>query len=273
MSHPKPIVLWCHPRSVSSALERAFMQRPDFKCLHEPYGDPYYYNLSERLSKRYTDDEIRSNHPTKMTIQYSDVTSQLLSSPGHGKRIFSKDMAQYIVSPDTQEVIVTLENLRKMDNVFLIRSPALSCPSYYRCCIGSAAQETHFAHYDPNEAGYRELRILFDYIRLHGVNGSNSVVLIDADTLTADPEATLKLVCEKIGVQWDQRMLTWKKEKVKEFEKWPGFHTDAENSTGFRTQVNSGNHNRDEELPRIVQQTIDENMPIYEYLKSFALIT
>ena len=144
MSQPKPIVLWCHPRSVSSALERAFMQRPDFKCLHEPYGDPFHFNLSERLSNRYTDEEIRSEHADKMGIQYADVTRELLGSPGDGKRIFSKDMAQYIVSPDKEEVIVTLENLRKMNHIFLIRSPKLSCPSYYRCCMGDAIKETNF---------------------------------------------------------------------------------------------------------------------------------
>src|SRR5438270_299053 len=209
MSQPKPIVLWCHPRSVSSALERAFMQRPDFKCLHEPYGDPFHFNLSERLSNRYTDEEIRSEHADKMGIQYADVTRELLGSPGDGKRIFSKDMAQYIVSPDKEEVIVTLENLRKMNHIFLIRSPKLSCPSYYRCCMGDAIKETNFKDYDPKEAGYRELRILFDYIRKHGINGTNSMILIDAETLTANPEGTLKRVCEELGVDWDPKMLSW----------------------------------------------------------------
>jgi hypothetical protein len=271
MTQQKPIILWCHPRSVSSALERAFMQRPDFKCLHEPYGEPFHYNLSERLSQRYTDEEILRDHVDKMDITYANVTSELLSPPADGKRIFSKDMAQYIVnrSKDGDQVIVTTENLKKMNHIFLIRSPKLACPSYYRCCMGDASKETNFSHYDPEEAGYRELRTLFDHINENGINGSNHIVLIDAETLTSDPERTLRHVCDKIGVEWDSRMLSWESGKVEEFSKWPGFHKDAENSTGFKARVN-GNHEKDDELPEIVHQTIAENMPIYEYLKSFA---
>jgi Sulfotransferase domain len=268
----KPIVLWCHPRSVSSAFERAFMQRPDFKCLHEPYGEPFYYNLSERLSQRYTDEEIKRDHSSKKDITYSQITTELVSPRADGKRIFSKDMAQYIVRSGEhgEEFMVSLENLNKMTHVFLIRSPKLACPSYYRCCIGDAGSETNFSHYDPEEAGYRELRALFDYLNEHGVNRSNPILMIDAETLTSNPEGTLRYVCEKIGADWDPKMLSWKSGKVEEFSKWPGFHGDAENSTGFRQKVN-GNHDQDGQLPEIVHQTISENMPVYEYLKSFAL--
>jgi len=158
-----------------------------------------------------------------------------------------------------------------MNHIFLIRSPTLACPSYYRCCVGDARKETNFTHYDPEEAGYRELRSLFDSIRKSNVTGdSSALVVIDAETLTSNPEATLKRVCEKIGLEWDEKMLSWKSGRVEEFAKWPGFHKDAENSTGFQKKVN-GHHKEDSELPEIVHQTIKENMPVYEYLKEFAL--
>jgi len=259
---------------VSSALERAFMQREDFKCLHEPYGEPFHYNLEERLSQRYTDDEIRRDFADRMDITYRQVTNELLSPLENGKRIFSKDMAQYIVKSaplkeKEDEFVVSLEDLRQMNHIFLIRSPKLACPSYYRCCVGDATKDTGFSHYDPEEAGYRELRSLFDHVHKHGINGSNAIVVVDAQTLTTDPERTLRYICERIGVNWDSKMLSWKSGKVEEFSKWPGFHKDAENSTGFRAKVN-GSHENDEELPDIVHQTIEENMPVYEYLKSFA---
>ena len=114
----------------------------------------------------------------------------------------------------------------------------------------------------------KKVRTLFDYIRENRVNGNTSLVMIDADTLTGIPEATLKYVCEKVGLEWDPGMLSWKKGKVEEFSKWPGFHKDAENSTGFKAA--NGNHKNDAELPDIVHQTIEENIPVYEYLKSFA---
>lgn len=250
------------------------MQRADFKCLHEPYGEPFHYNLDERLSQRYSDDEIRKNHSDRMDATYGQITSELLTPREDGKRIFSKDMAQYIVklsgsSDREDQLVVSVEDLRQMNHIFLIRSPELACPSYFRCCVGDAAKETNFSHYDPDEAGYRELRALFDHVRKLGFNGSNAVVVIDAETLTGDPEATLRYVCEQIGVDWDPKMLSWKSGRVEEFTKWPGFHKDAENSTGFKPKLN-GNHKANGVLPEIVHQTIKQNMPVYEYLKGFA---
>lgn len=71
------------------------------------------------------------------------------------------------------------------------------------------------------------------------MNGSHAVGVIDAETLTREPEETLQYVCREIGVEWDAKMLSWKKGKmeefsVEEFSKWPGFHNDAENCTGFQ---------------------------------------
>jgi hypothetical protein len=244
------------------------MQRQDFKCLHEPYGEPFHYNLEERLSRRYTDDEIRRDHAEKMGTTYADVTAELLSPITH-KRIFSKDMAQYIVdiAHGEEKFVVPVEKLKMMNHVFLIRSPQLACPSYYRCCIGDSSKETNFSHYDPEEAGYRELRTLFDRVKDNGIDGSNALVVIDAETLTSDPQRTLRYVCEEIGVEWDEKMLSWESGTVREFAKWPGFHKEAENSTGFKAERNGDN---EEELPEIVHRTIEENMPIYEYLRSFA---
>ena len=86
----------------------------------------------------------------------------------------------------------------------------------------------------------------------------------DAKTLTPQPEQILKYICERIGVTWDSKMLSWKSRKVEEFSMEHGFHKDGENSTGFQAKVN-GNHDQDGELPEIVHQTIAENMPLYEY--------
>jgi len=169
------------------------MQRSEFKCLHEPYGNPFYYNLSERISRRHTDEEIKRDHRDKMDITYGQITRRIITPTADGKQIFSKDMAQYIVN-DKGEVIILNDDLEKMHHVFLIRSPKLACPSYYRCCVGDAINETNFSHYDPAEAGYHELRVRFDHIRRHGINGSNAVLVIDAETLTANPEETLKHV-------------------------------------------------------------------------------
>jgi hypothetical protein len=59
-------------------------------------------------------------------------------------------------------------------------------------------------------------------------------------------------------------MLSWESGKVKEFEKWPGFHADAENSTCFEVKKKEV-----EVVPEMVKKAIRENLPVYEYLSQF----
>jgi hypothetical protein len=44
------------PRSVSTALERVFVERGDFKVFHEPFSVSYYYS-PERRSDRFAGTE------------------------------------------------------------------------------------------------------------------------------------------------------------------------------------------------------------------------
>ncbi|KAJ5826662.1 hypothetical protein N7447_003425 [Penicillium robsamsonii] len=53
----KPIFVATHPRACSTAFERVFMtQRDTIQCVHEPFGDAFYYG-PERLSSRFAGDE------------------------------------------------------------------------------------------------------------------------------------------------------------------------------------------------------------------------
>nr|WP_293108444.1 hypothetical protein [Okeania sp. SIO2F4] len=38
----KIVVLWAHPRSLSTVFERIMMERGDFKIFHEPFAYVYY---------------------------------------------------------------------------------------------------------------------------------------------------------------------------------------------------------------------------------------
>lgn len=81
---PAPIVLWSHPRSVSTAFTRAILTRDDFHVLHEPYSEPCYYNAQECLFERYAKRESNTT--------YADITRAILTPPP-GKTNFAKDMA------------------------------------------------------------------------------------------------------------------------------------------------------------------------------------
>ena len=107
----------------------------------------------------------------------------------------------------------------------------------------------------PEEAGYYELRRLFDYLKDTGLVGpavcgqDNSgieidpekveICVIDADDLLDDPEGIMRQYCTSIGLDFNQSMLNWDSEDAHEFakqqfEKWDGFHDDAINSRDLK---------------------------------------
>lgn len=260
-SNGKPIVLWCVPRSVSTAFERAFQQREDMVTMHEPYGDSFYFG-PERLSDRYSAEYCEAHESNQVTFE---KVSTEITSGIRGKRIFSKDMAYYIVRKDVaahpeNPTVVPLDVLRDMKHTFLIRSPKKSIPSYYRLCQGKEAEATGFKYFDPLEAGFKEIEILYNFVK-HNIDPDT--ILIDADDLTEQPEKVIQAFCENVGIKFDKRMLQWEPSQVESFKKWQGFHNDCQQSTGFGQNVAK---KKEIELPSIVEESIVENIPIYEAL-------
>lgn len=246
------IFLITHPRSASTATERSFMSRKDTNSIHEPFGEPYYYG-PERLNNRYSQEQVSTSEYKNITYaQVMENLNKALEKDGKDQHVFVKDMAQYIIPYDkdaklsssfdqskqhTNVTILPDEEFSKFNYVILIRSPHLSVPSYYTCCIPPKNEKTGFDHYRSDEAGYRELRKLYDYWKNNGGNP----LIIDAEDLAKDPKTVLQKVCEHGNIPFDESMLSWSDndENVKaKFAKWPGFHDDAMKSTGFRIKEN-----------------------------------
>lgn len=97
----KPIFVATHPRACSTAFERVFMTRRDtLDCIHEPFGDAFYFG-PERLSERYADDEEARIKSGFSNITYRDVMDDILSRVGtQKKRLFIKDIAHYLFPLD-----------------------------------------------------------------------------------------------------------------------------------------------------------------------------
>jgi hypothetical protein len=156
--------------------------------------------------------------------------------------------------------IVPREVLERFHFTFLIRHPKHSIPSYYRCCIPPLLERTNFAPFLPEEAGYVELRRMFDYCKDTGLVGPKvcgrddmvvdnggkpdsgiEICVIDADDLLDDPEGILRKYCASIGIKFEPEMLQWDNEEDhrfarEQFEKWNGFHDDAINSKDLKAR-------------------------------------
>ncbi|KAG5370413.1 hypothetical protein CJU90_1783 [Yarrowia sp. C11] len=319
------IFVMTHPRATSTAFERCFLSRDELHCIHEPFGDPYYFG-PERMSDRFSPKELEGNQFEKTT--FADVLETLNDDESGGKRIMMKDMAQYFIPPldgaveglnnppgvaksilsseKCKEMVRGLEEvpaelaqvnptnlpanvLSNLDYVFLIRPPHLSVPSYYRCCIPPRVEETGWTHYRSSEAGYRELRLMYDYVtKLRKERGLPAPIVIDSTDLIGNPEVTLQKVCKALNLEWDPQMLVWgenRERDVKMFEKWKGFHDDALGSSGFRPNpelIQKGEYKTDfptwekswtekfgPEASKIISDSVKEHIDDYNYLRQF----
>jgi len=151
---------------------------------------------------------------------------------------------------------------------FLIRHPKHSIPSYYRCCIPPLQEMTGFDYFRPDEAGYSELRRLFDYLRSvdhigPGIAGAEKsskegedgrpvgtqtgksknvdICLVDADDLLDKPQEIIEAFCESVGIDYSAKMLEWDEESqehaIKVFASWKGFHEDAIHSNELKPRA------------------------------------
>ncbi|KXH48852.1 hypothetical protein CNYM01_04868 [Colletotrichum nymphaeae SA-01] len=73
----KPIFCATHPRACSTAFERVFMSRRDkLACVHEPFGDAFYYG-PERTGERFENDAEGREKSGFAETTYADVLRQI----------------------------------------------------------------------------------------------------------------------------------------------------------------------------------------------------
>ncbi|KAI4228879.1 MAG: hypothetical protein L6R36_001297 [Xanthoria steineri] len=280
----QPIFLMTHPRSCSTAFERAMMAHPEVSTyFHEPFGDAFYLG-PERLCERYPEHDNSTNEDMTYGAILHDIVSK--ASKHQPNPVFAKDFAYHLIPPQrplepmarsvaepnepvhepSNPCLLPTRVLRKFRFTFLIRHPCFSVPSLYRCTVEPLSHMTGWHYFLPSEAGYAQLRQLFDYLRQQGLLGSDEeqskiddsftanhassatasdtrkdgsdICLIDAEDLLRDPAATLQAYCAHVGLNFDPRMLAWDSPEQdilarQTFDKWKGFHEDAIQSKGL----------------------------------------
>lgn len=190
----------------------------------------------------------------------------------NAKEVETKDGYPYPTAAEPgNPTIMPTELLKQFHFTFLIRHPRSSIPSYLRCCIPPLVEMTGFEYFDPKEAGYAELRRLFDYLKsvgqigpkvagrddsANGVNGTHAngtngdagekieICLVDADDMLDDPYAMIEKYCNSVGIEYSPKMLKWDEPHLQahakeQFEKWKGFHEDAIDSSELKPRTHA----------------------------------
>lgn len=210
MERAVSIALWTHPRSVSTAFERYFLERRDFQVFHEEFAAVYQANGS-RADLPHA--QLSAAGPRDYATVRDRMEQARLSGP-----VFHKDMCYHALD----SLIADHDYLAGQANVFLLRTPEEAVLS-----LATIHPEMDF-----DCIGYAEMPVLFDHVRQ--ATGQAPLV-IDSGDLTRDPEATLRLVCRYAGVPFDPAALAWEAEMPSHWNSWAAWHSEASRSTGITT--------------------------------------
>ena len=232
MPHSKPVALWAVPRSISTALERVFVERGDFKVFHEPFSVSYY--SPDRRSDRFAETEAKQEY------EYAEILALMLSV--EDRAVYFKDMAYHIAG------IMSREFVSRFTNTFIIRDPAPVISSLSR----------FWPDFTPEEIGYEQQHRLFGL----AVENGEEPAVVDAADLIRDPEGTIKAYCEKIDVPFVAEALSWQPGPVPDWEMWTEWHEETQESTGIKSQPLED----DTEVPAGLESVYDRCLPYYQEL-------
>jgi len=239
----KRIAMWSGPRNISTAMMRSFSSRPDCFVSDEPFYGAF-------LKETGADHPMRDEVIASMETDWGKVAGAMAGDPSDGSPLwYQKQMAHHMAGP------IAPDDLRGVINAFLIRDPAQMAASYAR-----KREEVTAA-----DLGLSAQRAFFD--RESDRLGRTPPVVDSADVL-ADPEATLKLLCRALEIDWDSAMLRWPAGRHPQDGAWaPHWYGRVEESTGFER----AGRDRKPDLEECLQRVADDCMEDYRHLSHFAL--
>ena len=178
------MAMWSGPRNISTAMMRAWGNRPDTFVVDEPF---YAYYLKATGKEHPGADEVIAAGETDWQKVVARLTGPVLG----GKRIlFQKQMTHHLL-PE-----VDRRWLSQMTNCFLIRDPREVIASYVRKREDTALEDL----------GFVQQAEIFNLVRSH----TKSVPpVVDAKDVLENPERMLRLLCGEVGVEFNKSMLSW----------------------------------------------------------------
>jgi hypothetical protein len=243
------IAMWSGPRNISTAMMRAWGNRPDTFAIDEPF---YAYYLKETGADHPGAAEVIAAGETdwrKIVEQCGTGLglprrSEAEAGAPTGKKIFYQKQMTHHLLPE-----VSRDWLREVTNCFLIRDPADVITSY----IKKNREPT------VEDLGFVQQAEIFDFVRQQ--TGSAPPV-IDADDVLCDPERMLRLLCGAIGVEFSDAMLSWAPGPRETDGVWPKYwYAEVECSTAFAPY-----RERKTEVPESLHEVHARCREIYEEL-------
>lgn len=204
------IAMWSGPRNISTALMRAWENRPDTTVHDEPL---YAHYLHQTGLPHPGAADIIAAQPT----DWRDVAAHLIGPvPGGHAIYYQKHMTHHLLPHIEREWVLELAN------AFLIRQPAEVLISLAKVLPDATIDQT----------GIPQQHALFQYIR-----EQTGIIppVIDARDVLEDPRRLLSALCKCLGVPFTEAMLSWPPGPRPTDGVWaPHWYASVEKSTGFQ---------------------------------------
>jgi hypothetical protein len=240
------LAMWSGPRNISTAMMRSWGNRPDTVVEDEPF---YAHYLQATGLEHPGRDEVIARHETDWRTVAERMTSAPLPA---GTRIhYQKHMTHHLLPHMGRDW------LDGVTHAFLIRDP--------RAMVASL--EVKLGDFDLLATGLPQQVEIFEYVRAR--TGSVPPVVDAADVLRR-PEATLRALCEALGVEFRSDMLQWPPGRRDTDGIWARhWYERVERSTGF--EAPSPSRAPPLPLPAPLSGIEARCRPLYEMLRAHRL--
>ena len=229
--------MWSGPRNISTAMMRAWENRLDTFVVDEPF---YAHYLSKNRVEHPGREEVLLNGE----IDSYKVSQGLVKDISNSHKVYyQKHMTHHLLDS------VNRDWMKGVINCFLIRNPKDMIISYSKI------------HSDITRdlLGIEQQKEIFDYVQ----NFTGEVPpVIDSKDVLLDPRGVLTKFCNRIGIDFSEKMLNWPKGSRDTDGIWGKYwYNNVINSTGFNpyTLKNS-------EVPDEYKSIYKESLKLYEDL-------
>jgi hypothetical protein len=234
---PIRIAMWSGPRNISTAMMRAWGNRPDAAVVDEPF---YAFYLHRTHADHPGADEVIAHGET----DWRKVVAQCVGAVPGGRRIYYQKQMTHHLLPELGR-----DWLRDVTNCFLIRDPAEVIASYTK------------KNHEPSleDVGFVQQAEIFDFVC---ETTRRTPPVVDARDVQENPARTLRLLCDAVGVEFTDAMLSWPPGLRDTDGIWAKhWYAEVEKSTGFRPP-----RERSADVPESLRALYTRCLNIYRWL-------
>lgn len=234
------IAMWSGPRNISTAMMRSWENRADTIV----WDEPLYASFLEKTGIDHPGrDVILESHADE--IDYGSVSSRLIDARG-SEIFYQKHIAHHLL----EDMDRSWMDHPDVDHCFLIRDPREVILSLHR----------RFPEMSLRDTGLPQQMEIF----LRRTELSSEVPpVIDARDVLEDPRGTLGALCGRLGIPFDEAMISWPAGARESDGAWSDWWYDSVRaSTGFASWVP-----REGDVPEHLLPVLETCQSIYENLK------